>query len=388
MIFTLLVIFVTVAFIVITLTAVVNALMFPRLYVSAVRSRTRVSVLIPARNEANVIAETVRGILAQTYTNLEVIVLDDASDDGTAEAALAAGEGDARLQVIAGKPLPSSWWGKNWACHQLAQVATGDWRIFTDADVQWKPEALSAVVDEIERTNADLLSVWPTQHSETWSERLVVPLMALAIIGYLPLIGVHFTRWRMFAAANGQCMAFRRECYAAVGGHEAVRDQILEDVLLARRVKALGLTLRMVDGAGLINCRMYSGWASVRDGFAKNILAGYGDSVIALLLATVFHWLLFIFPALWLAFGWSRNAIGWPLWPALLVGLGIGVRALTAAVTRQRVLDAVYMPLSVLLMTWIAGQALWWRWRYGGPRWKGRSLSPQEVVTAQRVKHG
>jgi chlorobactene glucosyltransferase len=113
----------------------------------------------------------------------------------------------------------------------------------------------------------------------------------------------------------------------------------------------------------------------VRDGFAKNILAGYGDRVLWLALATVFHWLVFVAPWLWLALGWIEGAPpGWPGWPLLLVGLGIGVRMITAAVTRQRPGDALLMPLSVLLMTRIAIQGVWWRWRYGSLFWKGRAV--------------
>ena len=173
-------------------------------------------------------------------------------------------------------------------------------------------------------------------------------------------------------AATGQLLAFRREAYPAIGGHATVRDKILEDVLLARQVKRQGL----VDAAGLISCRMYHNWPQVRDGFAKNILAGHGDRVLWLALAAVFHWLIFIVPWLWLALGWiDGGPFGWPVWPLTLIGLGIGVRALTAAATRQNLGDALLLPVSTLLMPRIAVQAIWWHWRYGGPFWKGRAIN-------------
>jgi chlorobactene glucosyltransferase len=186
---------------------------------------------------------------------------------------------------------------------------------------------------------------------------------------------VHHTPWTAFAAANGQCMVFRRRAYESVGGHKVVHGEVLEDVILARCLKAKGLRLRMVDGADRINCRMYPDWPATRDGYAQNILAGYGGRVSFLLLATLFHWLVFLLPWVWLGFGWLLPGLpGWPLWPLLLVGLGVGIRALTAAVTHQRILDALLMPASVLLMTRIAYQAIWWQWRYGGPLWKGRVI--------------
>ncbi|MCX7669869.1 MAG: glycosyltransferase family 2 protein, partial [Anaerolineae bacterium] len=249
----------------------------PQLPASSFRS---VSILIPARNEAAVIGETVRRMLAQTYPRFELIVLDDGSTDGTAEVARAAAAGDARLRVIAGEALPSGWAGKNWACHQLAQAAQGDWLLFTDADTVWAPGALAAVVAEAERTRADLLTVWPTQITVTWAERLVVPLMALVVIGYLPVFMVHYTPWSPFAAANGQCLLFRRRAYEAIGGHAALKGDVLEDVKFARRIKAHRLRLRMADGNGLVSCRMYTDWPGVRDGYAKNILSGYGGSLL------------------------------------------------------------------------------------------------------------
>jgi len=356
--------------------AVLNSLLFPRLG-RATRStgHPKVSILIPARNEAAVIGRTVRSLLAQSYQNFEIIVLDDQSTDDTAEIVRDLGERSSRLRLIKGQPLPAGWLGKNWACHQLAGAAEGEWLIFSDADVTWTPDALAGLVAEMNQTRADLLTVWPTQQTESWGERLTVPLMALVVLGYLPLPLVHHTPWAAFAAANGQCMAFRRRAYELVGGHNAVRGEVLEDVILARRLKAKGLRLRMADGADRVNCRMYPDWPAVRDGYAKNILAGYGGRVSFLLLATVFHWLVFLLPWVWLGLGWLIPDLpAWPLWPLLLVGLGIGIRALTAVVTRQRVLDALLMPASVLLMTRIAFQAIWWQRRYGGPLWKGRVI--------------
>jgi chlorobactene glucosyltransferase len=375
------ILFITAALIVISLITLSNLLLFPRLERAAAHGSTpedafpRVSILIPARDEAEVIGETVARLLAQDYPDFEVVVLDDDSQDGTAMVARRAGSDSARLRIIAGEPLPEGWAGKNWACQQMAGIASGDYLIFTDADVQWKPDALRALMREALRTRADLLTVWPTQQAITWSERLCVPLMALVVIGYLPVIGAHHLPLAVFGAANGQCMIWRRGAYQALGGHWAVRDNVLEDVTLARMVKGRGYRLRMVDGNRLITCRMYTGWDEVRDGFAKNILQGYGGSAPLLALATIFHLLIFVFPWLWLAFGWAFPALaGWPLWPLALITLGLTIRAATAAFTRQRVIDALSLPLATLLMTRIALQSVWWQHTHGGPRWKGRVI--------------
>lgn len=358
--------FISVALFILTLTLLSNLLFFPRLRRAQPEERPFLSILIPARNEAGVIGATVRALLAQSDTNFELIVLDDGSTDGTAAAAIAAANDDERFQVINGRSLPTGWLGKNWACWQLGQAAQGELLLFTDADVQWQPGAIRALLAMQQREAADLLTVWPTQQTETWAERLVVPLMAVAILAYLPILPVHFAPWPVFAAANGQCLLFRRAAYERIGGHAPVRGDVVEDVALARRIKAHGLRLRMADGSGLVRCRMYRSWPEVRDGFAKNLLAGHGGSVLFLLLSTIFHWLIFVFPWIW--FILTLGA-----WPLILLLAGVGVRAGTATFTRQRPLDALLMPVSVVLMTRIAVQSIWWR-RTGQAAWKGRKL--------------
>ena len=290
-------------------TALLNAVTFPRLAADAGRRSPgvgRVSILIPARDEAASIGATIDDLLRQDDPPLELLVLDDGSTDGTAEvvraAAAAVGGPDgsfpgraALVRVLPGAPLPPGWAGKPWACHQLGEAAHGDRLLFTDADTRWEPGALGALVEEAERTRADLLTAWPTQTTVSWGERLTVPLIALTVIGYLPALVAHTLPLRIFTAANGQCLLFRREAYERIGGHASVAGRVLDDVSLGRRVKVAGLRLRMVEGAGLVGCRMYRDWASARDGFGKNILAGFGG-LPGLLVATVFHWLVFLGP--------------------------------------------------------------------------------------------
>jgi chlorobactene glucosyltransferase len=376
------------------LIAILNAFTFPRLTsVFPLRHRQSVyesvsplpplSILIPMRDESAIIAETVRSLLAQDYPNLEILILDDNSTDNSAEIARAAAEsprsraerdGDPRLRVIAGKPLPPGWTGKAWACHQLSEQATGEYLLFTDADVRWEAGAVSALMAEARRTNADLLTVWPTQITITWSERLVVPLMAFSILAYLPVLAVHYIPWPVFAAANGQCLLFRRAAYQQIGRHAAIKHQIVDDMAFAYAIKRHRLCLRMADANDLIQTRMYRNWPQVRDGFAKNILAGHGNSVAFLLFSTVFHCWLFILPWFQLASSLlTRHSLLITDY-CLLITASLLTRALTAATSRQRVIDSLFMPVSVFLMTIIAFRSI--RWRYtGGPQWKGRIIT-------------
>lgn len=378
--FDLLSVFIASGFVVIGIITVMNVFVFTRLRPHPVPANFRptVTLMIPARNEAHVIGETLNHLLAQDYPHFDVIVLDDDSSDGTGDVVRRIAEGDSRLQLLQGTPLPTGWMGKNWACHQMSQQATGDLLVFTDADVTWESAALSTLVAEVRRTGADLYTVWPTQRTVTWAERLVVPLMAFAIGAYLPVIGTYHAPFAAFGAACGQCMVWRREAYTRVGGHATVSDNVLEDVTQARAVKTGGMRLHMADGGGVISARMYDNWRSVRNGYAKNILAGYGNSVPILLLATVFHWVMFLIPWLWLILGGFIDLPCWPLTPALLALTGLLIRAVTAAYSRQRLVDALLMPVSVLLMTVIAWQAIRWH-RTGGPRWKGRTVPHQSA---------
>ena len=196
--------FISFALLIIAITLLSNLVFFPRLQDVQPAEQPFVSVLIPARDEAAVIARTVAQVLAQTYSHFELLLLDDHSSDGTGSVAEQVARGDARFRLLPGDTLPPGWLGKNWACQQLSQVARGDLLLFVDADVQLRPEALAALVALATRQQAGLLTVWPTQITVSWGERLVVPLMAFAILGYLPVLPVHYTRWPAFAAANGQ----------------------------------------------------------------------------------------------------------------------------------------------------------------------------------------
>ncbi|MBX3010210.1 MAG: glycosyltransferase [Caldilineaceae bacterium] len=378
--------FTTLALLVMGGIALYNLLTFPRLTPphalqppATEQAYPPLSILIPARNESATIGQTVSQLLAQSYPTVELIVLDDHSTDATAQHATLAADGDPRFRLVRGDTLPIGWSGKNWACHQLAHLARYDQLLFTDADVQWHPGALLALSAMQQTTQADLLTVWPTQITQRWAERLVVPLMAFAVLAYLPVALVHDTPYPLAAAANGQCLLFQRRAYRACGGHAAIHDRVLDDVLLAQRIKASGSRLRMADGAGLVSCRMYRSSQETINGYAKNILAGHGESTFRLCLSTLFHLLLFVAPWLWLIAGGIPNpdrplAIGWPLWPLALIVAGILIRGMTAYSSRQRLYDSLWMPFSVLCMTYIAGQALWWQWRHGGPQWKGRTL--------------
>src|SRR5690606_14908534 len=125
-------------------------------------------------------------------------------------------------------------------------------------DVQWKsPHALNSLITQMNEAKVDMLTVWSTQITQTFAERLTVPLMGMVIIGYLPTVMVHHSPFSLFSAANGQVMAWRKSAYEAIGGHQSVANNVLDDVTLARLAKKSGYKIRMVDGNEQIQARMY-----------------------------------------------------------------------------------------------------------------------------------
>ena len=228
----------------------------------------------------------------------------------------------------------------------------------------------------MDQGEADMLAVWPTQRTITWCERLCVPLMALTVHPYLPVLGVHHTPFSLLAAANGQCIAIRARANERLGGHSVVRGSVLEDISPARLAKRAGLRLRLTEADGLITCRIYQDWRSVRESYAKNTLAGFGNGA-GLIAGTVFHWLVFLSPWVLFGLGLARTGVpGHPWWAFALIAIGVFLRGHTAWRSGQRVGDALLLPVSVLLMTCVAIQAMWWRMRYGGPKWKGGVAIP------------
>ena len=216
--------------------------------------------------------------------------------------------------------------GKNWACHQPRSTPRATSSSSPTPTCAGKPGALAAVVDLFDRTEADLLTVWPTQITVSWGERLTVPLIAMTVLAYLPVQLAHDFYHPLAAAANGQCMVFRRAAYAAAGGHAAVRGEIVEDVRLAQRIKAAGLKLRAwptAPASSPVAC-MAAARHPRRPGQERAGRPWQSPPVAGLVHGA--HLLLFLWPWLWLAAdpGWALP--GWPLWPLGLVTAGVSLR--------------------------------------------------------------
>jgi chlorobactene glucosyltransferase len=248
---------------------------------------------VPARNEEDNIERCVSSLLAQDYPDFEILVLDDQSTDRTRQIIEDLSRSDSRLKVLDGQPLQPGWLGKNWACAQLAEHATGELLFFTDADTFFQPQALRAAVAVQQGEQADLLTGFPRQEVHSWGERFIVPLFAWAFYCFTPLLIAYRFKLPWLSNAIGQMLLFRREAYQAVGGHAAVQASITEDLSLAKRIKSCGLRWRVMDATSLISCRMYRSGREAFAGLSKNLFAAFGFRLLPYVL--IWLWLAVVF---------------------------------------------------------------------------------------------
>ncbi|MGQ7854295.1 glycosyltransferase [Pedobacter sp. WC2501] len=244
----------------------------------------KVSILIPARNEAENILELLVSIKNQDYINYEVLVLDDNSGDNTFGIVEKFCLSNPQFKVLSGKELPQNWLGKNYACQQLSELATGKYLLFVDADESIKRGLINSLINRMEIGNLALLSVFTNQTIKSIGEWLTVPLMHFILLNLLPLRLVKLSKNPAFAAASGQCMFFNANNYKENHWHERVKHQVVEDVEIMKLVKQEKFNAEALLANGLIYCRMYNNLSESLNGFSKNLLAGFGNNIIILLL--------------------------------------------------------------------------------------------------------
>jgi chlorobactene glucosyltransferase len=278
-------------------------------YKSAIDNSPKVSICIPARNEELVIRNCIQSALAQDYRNLEVIVLNDKSTDGTQQILneIKQQNSDINLKILPGGDRPEGWLGKNWACHQLGKEASGDYLIFIDADTWMQKKFISRLMGVVQQNKLDAVTVWPHQILVGFWEKVVIPQVYFVIHTLLP---VKYTstdpKWvpkyfrpkirKYFAAACGQCIAINKQVYLRIGGHSAVKNKVVEDVEIARLIRSNNYSMQMLMGVDYIFCRMYQNSSDIFNGFRKNFLAGFGNNYLLFLIAGILHFVVYLLP--------------------------------------------------------------------------------------------
>jgi hypothetical protein len=247
---------------------------------SGYEARADVSVIIPARNEAAAIADCVRSFANQTLAPAQIVVVDDGSTDGTGDILTRLATSLPRLETRPAPQPPPGWLGKPAACWHGAEAAHGAWLLFADADTVARPSLIASLIACAEAHHIDLLSLQPIQTLRSLPEAVILPAGALTF-GLLQDVA-HLNAGEV-AVANGQCLLIRAETYRAVGGHAhpAVRGRILEDLALARVVRAAGGHVEIRDGGEAISTRMYRSGAALWEGVTKMAAELYGDGSLA-----------------------------------------------------------------------------------------------------------
>jgi len=336
---------------------IVNLLLVPRLG-SQQKSREKtqftggVSILIPARNEESTISDCIDSIRKQDLRQFEILVLDDNSTDQTA--AIVSDFADPRIRLIGGKPLPENWTGKNWACHQLSQHATYELFMFVDADTTIKPTTTSEMLTVLRTSNAGLVSALPAARYETLNDVALLPIINVGLLALFPIWLMHSRFIAKASVAMGPCLMVTRDAYLATGGHATAPSEVVDDVMLSRRIKSSGYPVRLCNGADLVSTRWYGTLRGTWQGFTKNAFGALESNVLLTLITLLFVIPPLVLPCFRLIWdAWSGNVTDLVLFQ---VGLLLGTRLLAAVACKDPIRAIVVHPIAVIF--W--GLTLFW----------------------------
>jgi hypothetical protein len=331
------------------------------------------SVLIPARNEESNIAAAVEGVLASCGVELELIVLDDASTDGTAAIVHSIAARDSRVRCVSAPSLSAGWAGKAHAAHALSRLAIHDVFCFLDADVRIAPDTLSRMYTFMWKTHSALVSGFPEEITVTPLEWLLLPLIQFLLLGYLPFVGLRFTSLPAFGAGCGQFLMMSREGYEKTGGYASVRTTMHDGIMLSKLFRRHQLHTDVADLTGLASCRMYRSGNEVWNGLTKNATEGIAAPArilpftLLLFCGQVLPWLLLCDAVM------SRNLPRVAMVAATCV-VSLLPRLVSIVRFHQKAVGALLHPIGVSVFLILQWAALSRRLRGTPAIWKGRAF--------------
>jgi len=334
-------------------------------------------VIVPARNEADNIEHCLGDLARQTYPDAkyEVLIVDDSSTDDTYQRALQVAAKNPNLHVVRAGPLPEGWLGKPHACWVGAEAARGEWLCFLDADTRLDPDLLKLSVTQAQACGIDLLSLHPQQRMLTFWERLLMPVPFMTLMLLMDAGAINDPDSRR-AMANGQFILVRRGAYFAVGGHQALRSAVLDDVRLAELVKGAGFRIQLLGGGDLIQTRMYRDLRALWQGLARSgsELFGVPLTTAAILNSIVFGFFPFVFPC-WLGVRLIARPELWAPFILAVCGSLLWYTAHAVELRRHKVplQYLLLLPLSYVLIAVVNTEGVIRRLA-GGRIWKDRRI--------------
>ncbi len=219
----------------------------------------------------------IESLLKSEHANFEIVILDDHSDDGTADLILQFAARDSRVRLVSGDTLPADWNGKQYACYQLSNAALNEHVLFLDADVHLQPSALACLLALKKRSQVSLLSAFPKQLMGSTLELAMVPLMHYILLGFLPFSRMRRSTHPAYAAGCGQLFLTTKAEYQAAGTHAALRGSRHDGIKLPKAYRAAGMSTDVVDGTRLAECRMYSERGRSHSRYLKNADEGIAN---------------------------------------------------------------------------------------------------------------
>jgi len=322
---------------------------------------TPITVLVPVRNEAENITALIDSLTNQSHIEeLEIIFIDDSSEDGTSKLLSEAKSAGAPITIVNAPTLPNNWLGKPWALQQGFLAARGEIIVTLDADVRLLPTAIAHTVAML--GVRDFISAYPKQVAITFAERLVQPLLQWSWMTTVPLRIAERSSRTSLAVANGQFFVVKKRALDQVAGFQQISKEVLDDMKLARALISSGAHGGVADGSTLAQTRMYKNFAEIKAGYGKSLWSAFSNPLGATL-AITFIFLTGIVPVLVML---SGNPIG--LLTYLLIVL---TRLLSAQRSGGRLLDSLLHPISSAILIYLIIYS--WRMR-GKVQWKGRTL--------------
>jgi chlorobactene glucosyltransferase len=342
-----------------------------------------ISVMVPARDEEENIANCLQSLVNQDYPNYEILVLDDNSVDNTSEIVREMAASDERIKLFQGKPLPEGWAGKPHACQQLAERANGEWFLFVDADTTHAPHMLRSVLSVAIKLKTSLLSGFPRQLGNSWPQKVAIPVLYFVIMSWVPLWWLHRSRRHPRpSVAIGQFLMFPREAYWRIGGHEAVKSRILEDVWLGVETTRYGGRHIAVDLSSVVSCNMYRNIPAMWEGFIKWIYSVASMSRLALfgLLAAGYFFLLAPFYWLWNEFIMLSAPTPWRVVIIFQVAVILIMRGLIDTRFKEPIISAILHPIGFSFLVASALYAGGKQLVGAGVSWKKRVYGGESTV--------